>query len=344
MIKSDQRNLWLALGLCSFIILFDLTMARSPLYLDNTQLMNLGITLDYMLVIPALLYFFIFRKRSSSIAPILVTLILGYFAVRFVLPNEEQGILRHLEFVVIPLELLFIAYEGRMVYRIILHYRQNRTAHSHPMDVLRQSIQSTLPDLAITSFLLHDLSILYYTLFAWKSRPFDERGKTSFRYHTESNWFILILMISKILLIEGIAIHLLVMQWSHLAAWVLSIGNIYMILLFIADYRAMCLNPILLSERVLRIQYGIQLRAVLDMGQIESVSVINAVSLTKSELKTAFTPLIVEPNVKIELKQPQTITRLFGQRQSVQYIYLFVDEPQAFQRACEDNIACLMSH
>jgi len=343
MLKSYHRNLWFVLGFCFFIILFDWTMASSPVYLENTELMNAGIALDYMLVVPAMLYFFIFRKKKSSLAPILICTILGYFTLRLILPSEEQGITRHLEFLLIPLELLLIAYEGRVIYRIISHFRRNRTMNSHPIEVLRHSIQSSLPNNALASFLMHDLSILYYTLFAWKSHPYEQTGTTSFRYHTISNWFIMILMISKILLIEGVAIHLLAMQWSHLAAWVLSIGNIYMILLFIADYRAMCLNPILLSERNLRVQYGIQMHAVLDMDQIESVSVVTAVSLTKSELKTAFTPLIIEPNIRIQLKKPQTITRLFGKRQSVYQIYLFLDEPQAFQRACEDNTDCLIS-
>jgi len=343
MLRSDSRHLWLILGLCSFILLFDLTMARIPLYFDNTTLMNVGITLDYMVVIPALLYFFVFRRQKRSLAPILVFSILGYVALRLILPNIEQGITRHLAFVLIPLELMLVAYEGRILYRIIIHVRQNRTAHSHPIDVLRNSIQSTLPNTKITSFLLHDLSIFYYALLAWKTRPFEKRDATSFRYHKESNWFILTLMISKILLIEGIAIHLLVMQWSHPAAWLLSIGNIYMILLLIADYRAMCLNPILVGGDILRMQYGIQMHAIVDIEQIESVSLVQSVNLSKMEQQTAFTPLAVEPNVKIELKQPQTVLRLFGKKQSVQQIYLFVDEPRTFQQACEDKIANLMS-
>ncbi|WP_152396448.1 hypothetical protein [Paenibacillus guangzhouensis] len=342
MLRRYPRNVWLILGLCSFILLFDLTMARSQLYLDNTPLMNVGITLDYMLVIPALLYFFVFRKQNNTLAPILVCSILGYVALRLILPNIEQGMTRHLEYVLIPLEVMLVAYEGRILYRIVTHVRQSRTAHSHPIDILRNSIQSSLPNTKITSFLLHDLSILYYTLLAWKSRPFEKVGKTSFRYHKESNWFILTLMISKILLIEGVAIHLLVMQWSHPAAWLLSIGNIYMILLLIADYLAMCLNPILLGDGILRMQYGIQMRAIVEIEQIASVSLVQSVNLSKAEQQTAFTPLAVEPNVKIELKQLQTILRLFGKKQSVHQIYLFVDEPRAFQQACEDNIANLM--
>ncbi len=124
------------------------------------------------------------------------------------------------------------------------------------------------------------------------------------------------------------------MQWSHTVAWVLSLGSIYVIILLIADYRAMCLNPILVSKQEIRIQYGIQMLSYIDIDNIESISMIKFENLTKEDLKTTFTPLVIEPNVLIRLKSNISVIRLFGKRQMVDQIYLFLDKPLEFQVEC----------
>lgn len=186
----------------------------------------------------------------------------------------------------------------------------------------------------LASLIAHELSVMYYTIFSWRKNPYTRSGTTSFTYHTNSNWLITVLILSKLLIIEGAVAHILLMQWSHIAAWVLTISNLYVILLLTADCRATRLNPILVSGQEIRIQYGLQLLAYIDIHNIESLSVVTEAKLTKDQYKTSFTPLSVEPNVHIKLKDSIQVIRMFGSRQHITDVYLFLDDPRKFQTEC----------
>ncbi|NGM82452.1 hypothetical protein G5B47_08480 [Paenibacillus sp. 7124] len=252
----------------------------------------------------------------------------------WIVPDTGQGTLDDIKYILMPVELMFISYEIYKVYQIISNFRRNRAVDSHPIDTLRKSLEESLSNSKIASLLVHDASVFYYALFSWRKKPYLQTGAASFSYHKNSNWLITILILSKILLIEGICIHILLMQWSPIAAWVLSLGNLYIIILLIADYRAMCLNPILVSKQEIRVQYGIQMLSKIDIDNIESVSMIKFMKLTKNDLKTSFTPLVIEPNILIRLKSKIPVIRLFGKRQMVDQVYLSLDKPHEFQVEC----------
>jgi hypothetical protein len=321
-------------GVSLFIILFDLVIVKSVLFKENDQLLTIGVTLDFVVVIPLLLYFLIYRKLNKKIISILPFALLGYIALLLMIPSTSHGTVEIVKYILIPMELIFLCYAISKIYRIIRNDRRNISTNSHPIETLRKSLEATFRNSKIASLLVHDASILYYTLFSWRKRPYTRTGSTAFSYHTNSSWLITVLLLSKILLIEGACIHLLLMQWSHTAAWVLSLGNIYVIMLLIADYRAMRLNPILVSKQEIRMQYGIQMLSHIDVDNIESVSIIRFEKLTKHDLKTSITPLVIEPNVLIHLKNKTNVIRLFGKRQMVDQVYLFLDKPHEFVAEC----------
>ncbi|RUT31770.1 hypothetical protein EJP77_10310 [Paenibacillus zeisoli] len=336
MSKLFRNNMSYFIGVSLFIILFDLVVVKSVLAKENDQLLSIGVTLDFVVVIPLLLYFLIYRQRNKKIIAVLPYALIGYIALALTLPHTSQGTLDIVKYTLIPMELTFLCYEIFKIYQIAINFRRNFTAGSHPIETLRRSLEAIFNSSKITSLLVHDASVFYYALLSWGKKPYLRNGTTSFSYHTKSSWLITILILSKVLLIEGACIHLLIMQWSHIAAWVLSLGNIYIIILFIADYRAMCLNPILVSQQDIRLQYGIQMSSYIDIDNIESVSVIKSGGLAQKDLKTSITPLIIEPNVLVRLKSKITVIHLFGKRQIVDQVYLFLDNPREFQEECQN--------
>ncbi|MBP2000827.1 hypothetical protein J2Z69_001858 [Paenibacillus shirakamiensis] len=233
---------------------------------------------------------------------------------------------------------MFIGYELYVASRIIRNFRRDRSVHSHPMDTLRKALEHAFPSSKMIPLLIHDISMLYYVLWAWRKSPYLQKGSRSFHYHTQSTWLITIMILSKVLLIEGIGLHFLLMQWSGILAWIVSLGNVYLIILLIADYRAMCLNPILVSPQQIRVQYGIQLYAVIDIENIESVTRIQYKKLSKKDAKTTFLPEVIEPNIRIQFKSEFMITRLFGRRQAIDQMYLFLDDPLEFEQECSTII------
>ncbi|GGA15503.1 hypothetical protein GCM10008018_70300 [Paenibacillus marchantiophytorum] len=317
-----------------FIYLIDLVLVRSALYAEHDQILTIGFALDFVVVLPILLYFLIYRKINKSFISVLPFALLGYLALLLFIPAKGQGTLEWVKYLLIPVELTFLGYEIYKLYQLITHFRRNHFIKAHPLETIRKSMEETFPHSNIAPFLLHDLSLFYYAFFAWRKKPYLQPDTAAFRYHTNSNWLITILILSKILLIEGVCVHILFMQWSPIVAWILSIGNVYIILLLVADYRAMCLNPILVSKQVIRLQYGLQLFSYVEITNIESVSVISSEQIAKDRMNTSFIPLVVEPNIRIQLKNANLVIRLFGKRQLVDQIYLFVDNPHEFQTAC----------
>ena len=55
---------------------------------------------------------------------------------------------------------------------------------------------------------------------------------------------------------EGLAVHVLILKWSALVAWIFTIGTVYGALWLIADYRATVLRPILVSDESILIRAG----------------------------------------------------------------------------------------
>ncbi|OPA77416.1 hypothetical protein BVG16_13225 [Paenibacillus selenitireducens] len=335
-IKLYKHNFSYFIAMSMVIILFDLAILQSILYREHEQILTLGITLDFVVVLPLLLYFFIYRRLNKKIVSILPFVLVGYIAVVLLVPDPGQKTLEIVKYMLIPMELLFLSYGMYRIYQTIKNDKQHLSENSHPIETLRRSLEATFIPSKIASLFVHDVSIFYYAIFAWRKKPYIRDGSSAYSYHKNSSWLITVLMVSKIMLIEGIGAHLLLMQWSHPVAWILSIGNIYIMILLLADYRAMCLNPLLVTEHEIRIQYGLQMSLYLDRSYIESVSMIKYEKLSKSECKTSVIPLVVEPNVCIRLKDHVTVMGLFGKSKRVDHIYLFLDKPHEFQMECQE--------
>ncbi|MEI7024488.1 hypothetical protein [Paenibacillus sp. y28] len=333
MLQLRKNHLLFAILACLFIFCFDAAAIRYTPFQHDIQWLSIGIALDFVLVIPLLLYFLALRKHKKSVLWIIPFALAGYAALHAVLPASAQPILTFLMYALIPLELLFLGYETVKLVQFIRRFKARRIHGAAPLDTIRQSVASELGSSKWTALLSHDVSVFYLAFLAWRNSPYVRTNSVAFTTHIHSNYFIIVLVLSKILLIEGIAIHLLLMHWSHLAAWLISLGNVYLIALLLADYRALQLNPILVSNEGLHIQYGLQLSVDLQQQQIESISVVSPASLDKNELNAAFTPIAVEPNVRICLTAKTAISGWFGVQRKVDRLYLHIDRPHEFARA-----------
>ncbi|MGO4344711.1 hypothetical protein AB4Z45_04335 [Paenibacillus sp. MCAF9] len=330
--KLYKKNISFFIASSFIIILLDLLFANSVLIKENDQLLTLGIALDFVVVIPLLLYFLWFRVLKFKIASIIPFALLGYLALTLFVPNTDQETMNAIKYFLIPLPPFILALK---IYDIAAAYKRYRKVDNHPIETLRKSLEETIRHPKIAALLTHELSVFYYALFAWKETPFIRTGAASFSYHKNSNKLITLLVFSKVLIIEGVCMHILLAQWSHTAAWLLSLGNVYIIMLLIADYRAMCLNPILVSDQQIRFQYGIQLYSDMNINTIASISAITFEKLAKDKMKKTTKILGTEPNVHLMLKEEITVTTAFGIREQIDQIYLFVDKPHEFQTKCQ---------
>lgn len=69
----------------------------------------------------------------------------------------------------------------------------------------------------------------------------------------------------------------------------------------------------------------------INIENIESISVIKFEKLPKEEMKKTTKILDTEPNIHIRFKNKMTVIAVFGIREQVDQMYIFVDKPHDFQ-------------
>ncbi|OXM15271.1 hypothetical protein [Paenibacillus herberti] len=326
--------------LASAIILFDLILIQSSLYEPNRSALSTAITLDFMLVLPLLLVLLGKRPLRRSITMSIPMILLGYIAVYLMLPPSDRTGIAPIGKIIIPLELALLTLQAYRFGRILLRARHvGREGNSgSPLDSIRQDIQSAFGTTFVSAMLTHELSVFYSLVFSWTKASPTPLDPTAFSTHRHSGRLVLVLIFSKLLLLEGVALHFLLHQFSPILAWITSLSNLYLILLMVADYRAMRLYPIQVAQQELRIQYGLQLVGRIKPDELLSVSHISNLELSPEEKRSAFVPSGTDSNVMLILTQKIPITGMFGRILHLDRICLHVDEPDAFITTCRSEL------
>lgn len=137
------------------------------------------------------------------------------------------------------------------------------------------------------------------------------------------------------MLIEVIAIHLLVMQFSHVLAWIVTAIDIYALLFIIADYQAIRLSPIIVNQEGLRFQKGIRQYGFIPFEDMEEIIVNkktpNEINKDKKGLSLALHGLEKDPiPYVLKLNKPVEIYHYFGKKKAIDSIYLKLDDNKDF--------------
>jgi hypothetical protein len=196
--------------------------------------------------------------------------------------------------------------------------------------VLRKAVHDGIGQGKLASLVLHDASLMYYLLFSWRRRHEINSGSAFlFSYHKNTNQVLYSAIITKIIFIEGIIVHLLLQQWSHWAAWILTIADLWLLALIWGDCRASVLQPVKINGNTVRLRYGLRIQADIRLEDIVDVSSAREFHPDAKELKDAVSSLIT-PNIRIELKQPTMVNGLLFIPRKVKILYLALDKPEAF--------------
>ncbi|WP_338553576.1 hypothetical protein [Paenibacillus sp. KS-LC4] len=344
MFKLQKNNVMLFMLISAIIVSVDAFIMQSSLFEQDAAVLGPAIAADFVMVIPLLLYVFVYRKIKKPLLGVLPFAILGYFALLLLMPETDNAALAFVKYTLLPLELLFVCYELYKLYRVVRAFKSSRQPDAHPLDTMRISLQSAIRSPRIAAWLMQDISVVYYAFLAWRKKPYIRVDTAAYSCHENSNALIMLLFITKILILEGALLHFLLAQWSLGAAWLLSVSNLLFIIFLLANYRAMQLNPILVNDQSIRIQFGIQLRMEVDISNVKSVTLLPPEELKERGTQvgtstSAIQPQGVEPNVSIRLKEEGIGYGLFASQRSVREVYIFIDRPQAFLTDCHARMS-----
>ncbi|WP_042166818.1 hypothetical protein [Paenibacillus gorillae] len=329
-----SRSMYWFIGAALLIMSVDSTVV---LTMKEEPFLAYAILFDFMLVVPLLYWLLVIRRSGRKLKAVLPLPVLGGLAAWFILPSSMKGAVWHtiwpIELLVVTAEAAIIFYEVRLIVRVVKRFRQIRRTEANTGEAIRVAVQDVLGSGKLASVLMHDASMIYYLFFSWgarnRMRQQTEGDSYSFTYHKETNQVLMAAFATKIIIMESIVVHLLLAMWSPIAAWIVTISEIWLLMLLWADTRAAVLQPIRMDGEGIRLRYGLRLQGNLKWSDIASIDWSKTgYELDKAELKRSAGPMLGTPNVKLELHREKRIERFLFLPKQTRVIYLKVDEPQ----------------
>lgn len=298
-----------------------------------------GSMFDLFIVIPLLTYLFILRKRHS-LKYLGIVFLVCYFFANLIIPSHHMMF----PYIIVAFEALFITIELILLYRFIVKLPQimmsfnvyEHIPYFHARTI--KAISRHLPVNRMTKILVSDMSIFYYALFSWKKKPPVAKDKF-FTYHKNSSVMMIYIMLIHATVIETIGLHVLVHQWSAVLAWILLALNVYAVLFFIAEIRAIGLSPFMIDHGILYLQVGLTKSAVIPFKDIDQIRTYEGpAKLSKKVLKITMVATVKDifhekPSYEIILREKVEVNYMYGFRKSVDRVLLNVDDYEAFRSA-----------
>lgn len=143
---------------------------------------------------------------------------------------------------------------------------------------------------------------------------------------------------------EGLLIHFLIHLWSHIAAWIFTILNIYALIYIIGLYNSVKSLPHIISLDRIIIRIGYQSSIKLDIRNIESVRIANEKSdiFEKTSKEIYFAILNTDsPQYEIFLKEPTLMKSTYGRKKYVKTVVFRADNPVKMIETLNTNMKTL---
>lgn len=327
------RGLYL-FGIPFSLLIFIVFMIRSSLF-EWSDTMSLAISADLLLTVP-ILYFLLIRKSSIPNTTVIPVLVLCLFVGFQTIPQENQQYLHLFKSYFLPvIELGVVTYILYRIRQLTKTFKQNNTKADF-YTKLKMVCEDQLPKIAIP-LVVTELSVVYYGFINWKKR---EQAENEFSYHKKSGTPAIGGAFIFIIAVEIFAVHILVMQWNEIVAWVLAILSLYSILQVWGFMRALSKRPYRLEEEYLQLDYGIMSEMRVKFVEIEQVEISRKRLQEDDEFAHKLSPMgdFESHNMILRFKNEQRLKGIYGMKKSCRTLGLFVDNPEAFKKAIEEKV------
>jgi hypothetical protein len=176
-----------------------------------------------------------------------------------------------------------------------------------------------------------EIAVFYYGFIHWKTiklRP------NEFSYHKDSGTVGLLMALVFLIAVETLAIHLLLEQWSIMAAWVLTVISMYSAIQIFGFSKSLLKRPIVITDHVLYLRYGILNETAINIEDIDlSTTDLKPNSETR---KLSVLGALEGHNVVITLKKENTLIGLYGIIKNYKVLALHIDDKQDFKATLDE--------
>jgi len=291
----------------------------------RTTVLAFVLTLDLTVCVPVLVYFVLVRTQHLPWIAVIPTIGVGYAIATVCIPQSHQGLLELMRLLVIPAELALVTAVVFRARRVFANTSQRRGDF---VSRFRMVAQEMLGSRFAADIFATEVGVLYHAF--GKNVPENNEAQ-SFTVHRKAGYLTVLSGLTIVLLVETITLHLVISQWSVVAAWLLTGLSGYALIWFVGDYRAFASRPIQLTPTHLRLFFGLRWEGHIAVEDILDVRVDLPIENKSDEALTAV--VLGKPNLCLKLRRPAPMIGMYGIRKTSHEIWLQVDEPDALRRA-----------
>ena len=305
-------------------------IVHSLFFQRNPDAIAIGATFDLVAVIPALYYFLVLRPKRSSLLYMIPCFALCALAARWIIPAANQEYLHSLKRLSPALEVFVLAAIGMRLRSFVQEYRIARAKSIFFTDALFAGFQKSLSDRIMFSVAFVEFFLIYFSVGGWFMKPpATQADQQQFTYHKKNGYLGILGILMFVLLMETFALHLIVMRWSVVVAWILTVLSLYGALWLIGDYHAIRVHPIIATPELLYLRIGLRWRTDIHRDNIASVEAGPPKNPKSSDYLRAS---ILWPRATLILKSPVIVQGLFGRKRTVSRLGLSIDDLDSFSR------------
>ncbi|TNE54148.1 MAG: hypothetical protein EP338_08270 [Bacteroidetes bacterium] len=297
---------------------------QSDAFRQHPDELSMAITLDLILTFP-LVYFFLIRKTTISKLSLIPVFVLGVVIAHFLIPKEQQGILTLVKTFIVPaLELTVMAIIFTKIRRARQEFSQgvSRDFYDRVNAACREVFGERVAYIFATEF-----TVIYFAFFSWKRRPLEA---DEFSYHKQSAAQSILYGLLLAVFAETWMIHLLLSQWSELAAWIATILSIYTGIQVLGIAKSLSKRPVHVEEHHLYLRFGLFSEAQIPLKNILTLEQYHFKDDDQHIKKISPFSSVDSPNLLLRLDQLTTFRGLYGIKHSYKEIGFYLDEPESF--------------
>jgi len=317
MTVSPRPNWPLALGLPLLVMVACTLIVFSPLFLQHEQRLSTAITLDLTLTAP-LLYFLAIRKSLVPKATVIRVFLLGVLTAGLLLGNHSpllHGIKTWISPVIETLVIIALALK--------FHKARKTVQELDFLSKCRSIVTNLTGSKRAGDILGSEFAVFYYAF-----SPAGKHPDNTFSYSRSSGAVPVLGVFLLCMLAEGIGLHLLIAHWGPTTAWVFTGLSAYTMLQIFAHIRAMKARPIQIVGDLLYLRNGLAADTCIRIADIEEINLTSRTSPKEKALKLALLGALENHTVRIKLRQPVTVIRMFGIRRETSVLLFAVDKPK----------------
>lgn len=292
---------------------------------------NVALPFDLMVCAPVAFYFLLIRPRNLT--PLLVLPVIyagGIVSAPFAVPGSftlHPFLLASAAVV----DAAVVVHEVPRLGRLFLEgFRKARTSSGWALDWFTDGMTATTDNARASRLAALELSIWYYAVISWRSKPDVPQGHHAFSCHRETGYLALSGVIMALFPLEAFVVHLLVMQWSWIAATVLTVLTLYTLLWMVGNTRAVVISPLLVDDTTLTVRWGAFFRERIPLDAIDHLQ-SGAPDIPKQECVNM--GVMGASPCWVVLNAPVTMRTITGRERSIRAINISPDNRGDFTKA-----------